>query len=135
MTTRDYRTSEAVVVSSTTLFRTNMACQAFVADAAARVRWLAYEPSCLTTDTDVSHWKLAIVLTVRINVSCGPSAPPNWSEFDPGRPFPRNDAQASTFCLREIALQILCHRQWPSNIATFQVLKQNSLNGVLADCG
>jgi hypothetical protein len=69
MTAWNRRTSEAVVISSTTLFRTNVACQAFIADTAARVRWFVYEPRCLTVDTDVSHRKLAAVLTLRINAS------------------------------------------------------------------
>ena len=67
MTTWNRRTSEAVVISSTTLFGTNVACQAFIADAAARVRWFVYGPRCLAVDTDVSHRKLAFVLTVSTN--------------------------------------------------------------------
>ncbi len=68
------------MISSITLSRTNVTCQTVMAHAAARVGWFAYRPSCPTVDADVSHCKLATVLTVRINASFAPSAPPNRSE-------------------------------------------------------
>jgi hypothetical protein len=74
VTTRNRRTSEAVVISSATLFGTDVACQAFIADAAAWVRWLIYGPRCLAVDTDVSHRRLAVVLALNTDAQ----APFRW---------------------------------------------------------
>ena len=89
MIARNYRTSEAVLISSAPLFITNVTCQTFIAHAAARVGWCAYEPSCLTVDANVSHRKLATVVTVRINGSFAPPVPLNWSESDSAQPLPK----------------------------------------------
>ena len=88
MTTWNRGTSEALVITSITSFRPTVTCQTLVAHSAARVRWFAYEPCCLTVDTEMSHWKLAALLTPRISALSLRRHPGNWSESDQAQPLP-----------------------------------------------